>query len=370
MLKRKEKSLTVVCVLLSFIVISPSFLGISSLQTGPTLLSVEEKSSTGWITPTLGSYRETKRVDRYTRIEKWTNGTKGHYASHIYLNDSECMAMWANFTAWFPENLTTQQTSHAQTASVRPLVESNLDRYPKDNVTFINGRNSTCYTTYEHDDNYETYYPLQWDLPFALQGLTKTHTHLAKGILDGWISGNISDFITLTICYLCYEALNAMSGDLISLMLEPTEAIQSKLVDEIVKSSADYLKSPLNVVSYGFWELVDGFIKWLESVYEPVARVVWMNFVVKEWFGGDAWAWGGPVEEWGFYAISSASWYRCLGPPLWEFRLSPRRRFDIYDARSWKQSYGSEGIFYGSPHDCTIAWCTRTEFNTTRAVFR
>lgn len=350
MLKRKEKSLTVVCVLLSLIVVSPSFLGISSLQTGPRLLSVEEQSSTEWITPTIGSYRETKKVDSYKRIEKWTNGTKAHYASHVYLNDPQCMDMWANFTTWLPENLTTQQTSQSSAASVQPLTEGNLQKYKMDgDIWFINGENSTCFTTYPHDDNYETYHPLEWNLPFALQGLTKTHTHLPKGILDDWVNGNISAAIFVGLCFLGYAAINRLSDGLLGLIVEGGEGIQSKILDTMAEELSKNIDSPLLVA-------INSLIGWgreVASVWSDISpyydNVMWTENVVREQFGGDGWTWHGPWYNVGtFFRSTDLS------------NSKPMTIIDTYAAMGVQATYGTEGIF-GTQREFISQWHTKRE---------
>jgi hypothetical protein len=342
MLKRKEKSLTMLCVLLSFIVVSPSFLSIPLLQTGPTLLSVETRSSTEWVAPTLGGFRETKRVDRYVRIEKWTNGTKKHCASHIYLNVPECWEMWANYTGWLPENLTAQQTSQSQTASLQPLTEGNLPKEPKDgNIVFIYGRNSTCYTTYEHDDNYEMYYPLLWDTPFALQGLTKTHVHLAKSLLAGWISGNISEMIFLGVTLLTYEAINALSGDLIELITKGGDAIRDKILTSILDWLVVSIGCPEIAAFWGLWGWVEAFLECLK----PLEKAVWVASVVEELFGGDGWTWHGP-----YYDVAEV-----IEVGYFPFDTKPGSVWNVSYVKGVQATWGKDTIF-GTPGEYIVLW--------------
>lgn len=346
MLKRKEKSLTAVCVLLCFIVVSPSFLGISSLQTGPRVLSVEVRSSTEWVTPTLGIFNETKQVYRYTRIEKWTNGTKMHYASYVYLDDSHCMGFWANYTAWLPQNFSAQQTSQSSTASVQPLEEGNLPKKFRDgDIVFIYGSNSTCYTTYEHDDNYETYHPLQWNAPFALQGIEKTHIHLAKGILDGWVGGNVSTALFMGACLLGYEAINYLSGDLLALISDPSQTVCEKLTLDMLRKYAEATGSTLlKAIAWHLelWGLA--FLQWIWDSWGYWSQCVWIENVVREHFGGDGWVWHGP-------------WYR-IGTDYISTDVSnskPITVIDTYAAWGVQATFGKDGIF-ATPGEFISQW--------------
>jgi len=284
-------SLCGLCLCLSLLLVSPSFLVISSLPMLPTerkLLSVRAESSTGFITPDVGSYRETKKVDRYTVIETYTNGTKVHFGMHIYINDSSCTDVWANFTAWLPEN-TTSEASQSST-SFQPLTEGNLPTIRVDNLTFLqHASNSTCYTTYEHDDNYQVYYPLEWDYPYALQGTAYTHLHLAVDILNSWVNENISDAIFIGICFLSYQAINLMTDDLVDLMLHGGEAIKNKVFDEIVGYVSDDLGMPWIGVFYSMFAWAQEFIDFLSEFIQPLLRAYWVNQYVRETFGGDGW---------------------------------------------------------------------------------
>lgn len=372
MVRLKEKFLTAACLLLSFIVVSPNFFVMSQTSNVPTLLKVKEQKSVEWVSPNIGVCREPKMVEKYVRTEEWTNGTKMCYASHIYLYDPECRDMWVNFTSWTPQNATTQQTSRFSSMSSQILSEGNLQKYKKDNIWFISGGNDSVWTTYEHDDNYESYYPLQWNYPFALNGTTKTHTHIPVGILNGWIIGNYSDLVFVTVCFFANQLLNLLTDDLIDMMLNGGEAIKDKIVTECADAIVATYAAPFISIIWGISLFAKDLWDWLYLVYGDLARMKWVNGVVRETYGPaqDGWSWGYDYENFPFYTVTDCSRYYCSGWPAWEYWINPRVRLDYYEATTFKASFGREGIFSTNPQECVIAWCTKTEYKATYAIAR
>ena len=373
MVRLREEFLTAACLLLLFIVVSPNFFVISQTGSIPTLLRVEERQSVEWVSPNIGVCREPKMADKYVRIEEWTNGTKVCYASHIYLYDPECRDMWVNFTSWIPQNATTQQASRLSSESSQLLSEGNLPKELTDGNWFIYGSNSTCFTTYKHDDNYETYYPLQWNYPFALQGTTRTHTHIPAAILDSWYNGNFSDFLLLLICCAPYIIVNYLSGDLIEIIRTGGEAITDEVAGRAVKMISEAYKAPINVILYGFWVAASNLIEFIEAAYGYGSKCWWIDHVVREWFGRDGWSWGDDYCFFPVYTVVSCSRYYI--PTTWppfggEYWVNPRARFDYYEVATFEASFGSEGIFSGTPHESILAWCTKTVYKATYAIAR
>lgn len=352
MILRRRKVLSSTCILLSFIVVSPSFFGISSVKSGPVLLRVQEENSRGWVTPTLGGHRESKLADRFVRIEVWTNGTKVHYASHIWLYEPECRDMWANFTSWIPQS--TSQQANRSSSYFQPLSEGNLPTRQLDgDIWFIRGSNSTCSTSYEHDNNYEVYFPKQWDYPFDMEGLTKTHVHLTKSLVYSWWNGNLTTAQALVWSMLISFAV---SGFLDALGYE-----------ELIVLLADSIDAPFIVILYATYELADLFWQWLQML-GYVMTSVWVYNELWEHYSGDGWAWRGPIDHWGCYICSDNSqvFYSSGPPQLYWRRL--QRQIDYYDVASWQQSWGSEGVFCATPREYIISWYTRSEYKSPRTA--
>jgi hypothetical protein len=322
----KNKMLMSVGLLLSFLIVSPQFLMIpqtAQVLAQPTMVSVESHSSVRWLTGNMGSYNVTEQIENYTRIETWTNGTKACFSIHIYNNDFQYSDIGVSCTTWLPNNSTLSVTS------LQPLSVGNLPKEILDgNITFIYGSNATCYTTYEHDDNYETYYPSGWNYAFDLQGQTKTHVHLTQKLLDKWVNDEISTAAVAALCVLGFDYVeDKMGAGWID--LDWSKAV---VEDALVVLAATLWDVPGANVATVLLILAD--IIW--QIWQYVGKIWWINNVVRELYGGDGWAWRGPLEL----------GYRLL--PWDPYVYTAMTIYDWHKVYSYDQTWGTDGVF-GTP---------------------
>jgi hypothetical protein len=157
-----KKNKTIAVLLLSLMLCPPLIPLISQGPGGPEFMSSTTSVSTDKVTVA----NDTEEVTRTLSAEKWTNGTLLHFSTSIpELQETINLTTWINTTV--PEESTNLTT--ASTPSVSGSLP--LPHLIVDDLQFLGkGKNDTYYTSYEHDNNYEVYYPLQWNLPYALNG--------------------------------------------------------------------------------------------------------------------------------------------------------------------------------------------------------
>ncbi|MBS7632047.1 hypothetical protein KEJ15_00250 [Candidatus Bathyarchaeota archaeon] len=284
------------------------------------------RSSSGWLNAAMGNYSVAAMVDRYARLETWTNGTKGYFSMCARGQGLHGSDLWVNCTAWLPENKTILQTSNFSSMSVQPLSEGNLPKIYRDgNVTFIYGRNSTCFTTYEHDDNYETYYPLQWNTHYELQGQTKIHQHLTTKLLNQWMWNNITTAYVMALAVAGYHCFH----EYIAFKIDPLDLPKSIAEEIVVAAVAYFWGVPAAIAAVVIILLAEIFMQ----IIQYVQTVYWINFVVREWFGGDGWRWKEPDEF----------RYCCK---LWDaYFWKPATIYNWHRVCFFNLAWGVEGVF-------------------------
>ena len=361
------RKIAILGAVLIFIVLSPTYLGVSSLsQLQPSLLKVTMTQETKTI-EILGKNVLTLTT---TRIEEWTNGTKLRMVFYHLLNpsnssiDSKVATSLAvsekflkpreyygmnstppreviiTYTKWISNTTTkTEKTSRIESATIKPLTGV---YYPYtdwiDGLKFVlEGEYNGVFATYDHDDNYNNdgYYPLQENTPFILQGNAKRHIHLTKDLLDSWIAGNISDALAVAASFFLYESVE-------ELILMGLEGVSEKV--------AAVLSSPIVVAIMVIWDMVETIMKLLE-ILNLINQAQWVNDWVVEHFLGDGWAWRGPIARSEFIG-----WIWC---PFW---FKPITGWGWYQHREFDQTWGAEGIFNPEPHHYTIDWYYKTEW--------
>jgi len=363
------RKIAILGAVLIFIVVSPTYLGVSSLsQLQPSLLKV----TTAQEVKTIEILGKNVLTLTTTRIEEWTNGTKLRMVFYHLLNpsnssiDSKVATSLAvsekfskpreyygmnstppreviiTYTKWISNTTTrTEKTSRIESASIRPLTGV---YYPYtdwiDGLKFVlEGEYNEVFATYDHDDNYndDGYYPLQENTPFILQGDTKPyHVHLIKDLLNSWVAGNISEALAVAASFFVYESIE--------------ELIEMGLAGASEKIAA-ILGSPIVVAVLVIWDIVDTIMTLLE-ILGLISQAQWVEECVREHFLGDGWAWRGPIARSKFIG-----WIWC---PFWFKAITG---WGWYQHREFDQTWGTEEIF-GDPHHYTVDWYWKTQWKT------
>lgn len=312
-----QKSLPAIGLLLSLIIVTPNIMVASVKQIwAPRLISVEMKNSV----KTMTVFNQTLMANEFIRTEEWTNGTKVYISEHFILNDPTCLDVWVNCTTWLSTTKASQVTNYS--AKQQSFTTSGV--YPNkklvDGLLFLlKGNNGTHLVSYDHDDNYDTYYPQQWYTPFTLTGIQKSHIHLPTDYMTDWYNG-VKDRETII------GSVFAILGGTLS----------------IIGGVAAILHCP--------WVAVPSILGGIASIIGAILELLgftesrWIRDVVTEKFSGDGWTWIGVIDS--FTVI------RCWNP----FFTRPMTIWDIYECRYWQQSWGAEGIFPNSPQEYIVAW--------------
>jgi len=187
MMKRSE--MCVVGVLLCFLIASPQILAASSLKTFSS--SVVCVSTRSFATAVEALNNMTFPAREYVTVKTFGNGTREATIS-VSITISQYCRVNVTMQAMLPTN--SQETSTGTTASPEALmkryINGNLPNYhnsSSDYMKFLSGGdyNDSMYVSYDHDDNYNVYYPHAWNKNYSLpdaeypQPLAKqTHVHL------------------------------------------------------------------------------------------------------------------------------------------------------------------------------------------------
>jgi hypothetical protein len=250
--------------------------------------------------------------------------------------------MWLNCTTWI--NTTISETSKIRTEHLSDVfcgVSSVLEKRKIDNLWFVlQGSNATCYATYDHNDNYDTYHACRWDDSYVLEGKEKEHIHLPRSLITSWLYGNISGVEAI------YCEMAIRSG-----IEWGIEEILSELGISSASIAAMLGISPelpgvavfIFMLCYEIYETLETLAK----LWGYLSTIYWLLTVVREHFSGDAWAWMGNI--WSGYIIQ-------LFDPLEGAPMTVDRYWDI---RYWEQSWGAEGIYSTTPHQYIIGWWFR-----------
>jgi hypothetical protein len=316
-----------IAVLLLSLMLCPPLIPLTSLQGGPggpQLLT----SSTSISTDTVTLINDTEELERTLTVETWTNGTLLHFSTRI----PNVQDMTLNYTTWV--NIPEEGLSKSTTAST-PSVSGRLPTLLVDNLQFLGkASNGTWSTSYVHDNNYEVYYPLQWDLPYALAGLVDNHIHLWSSLLNSWIAGNLTHAFAIIA--------GLATGKLLETLLSVSE-------DEIVAEIAAWLDCPWVIALWAAYEIYD-IINQIAQILGYVSTAAWVYNTVMEHFSSDGWMWASPaVLVYSCWRLTEPYYYK---PFLW-------KRY--YEVRAYNQSWGVDGPEYlcSNKHEISLAYETQ-----------
>jgi hypothetical protein len=283
-----------------------------------------------------------------TRIETFGNGTSKAWISlnYTFERKSICISMEKLiYPKMIPETkISVAKSSYIQTSGVWPW-KTNWD-----NLLFLlSGNNGSAIVTYDHDDNYDTYYPTQWFARYTLTGLQKDHIHIAKDVMTDWYNGVIDRRTVVGIVL-------GLSGGVM--------AIITGILAAFVNPIAAFMTICAGIASIIGWILaLLGF-----------TEQNWIRDVVTENYSGDGWSW-----TWGEKITNTYMWiFRPLVSPLygggfseedqariWQYHRvgigvdntmefyqswgSQRDSPDIYSIDVWGDMYVNPGVICSDP---------------------
>jgi hypothetical protein len=317
---RKNRRLAVL--LLSFLFFPPLIPLTSQGPGGPKLMTSSTSTSTNRVT----FMNDTENVTETSTIEEWTNGTLLHFSTRI----PEVQDLTINCTTWI--NTTLSGESAASTTASQRVVSGDLPTVWIDGLEFLEcAKNDSCSTSYEHDNNYEMYFPRQWGLPYYLNGTVDRHVHLWSSLLSSWILGNLTNAAAIVA--------GLLTGKLLETLLSVSET-------DVFAAVADWLGCP-ELVAVWYCKVAYDYIDQIAKMYGYLTTAWWVYNTVVEKYSGDGWMWASPqVLVAGCWRLDQPYYYRSL---LW-------KRY--YEIRSYNQSWGTEGIeqLSSSNEQVNIVW--------------
>jgi hypothetical protein len=132
---------------------------------------------------------------RLSEVTYFSNGTIDVHFSITVENISEQVPrIQINYSKTVsPEETQTSKVSNIQSTTSGGY-EGPLQERPWDGLfSVLAPGNGTYWVKYDHDNNYRRYYPFEWNRQWEMEGLEKTHVHLAASDVNAWISGNLTD---------------------------------------------------------------------------------------------------------------------------------------------------------------------------------
>jgi hypothetical protein len=283
----KKPLLCCVGVLLCFLIASPQMLAATSMKiVSSDVISIETSCSA----TAVKAFNMTFPANEYVTVETLGNGTR---EVKISVNVTVCRYCYVDVTM-----RTTIPTSSQQTATPcftpkkyypGKLPDQNLSS-STDYLKFLSGGdyNGTDHVSYDHDDNYNVYYPRQWQLNYSLPDATypepraqQTHVHLPNWLMTDWYNGVVDTSTVVGIIFAAAGGVMSVIGGILG----------------------------LNIVAViaGISAIIGALLAW-----EGYTQQNWIRDVVTESNDGDGWTW-----IWGAKVIPSSLLAFIVEPPVW-----------------------------------------------------
>ena len=256
-----------------------------------------------------------------TRIETFGNGTSKAWISlnYTFERKSICISMEkVIYPKIIPETkVSVAKYSYIQTSGVWP------SKRRWDNLTFLlPGNNGSAVVTYEHDDNYDTYYPAQWFARYTLTGVEKDHIHIPTDVMTDWYNRVVDRRTVVGIVF-------GLSGGVM--------AILTGILAAFVNPVAAFMTICAGIASIIGWILaLLGF-----------TEQNWIRDVITEKYSGDGWTW-----IWGENVTETRMWldWPWINPyngifsneecaRIWQYH---RVGIGVCDSMEFYQSWGSQ----------------------------
>jgi hypothetical protein len=137
-----------------------------------------------------------KKVDfkQLAKVTYYSNGTTDvHFSITVENISGQIPRIQINFSKTVSTDTRTSKVSNIQ-STAQASYAGNLQEYPWDGLwSVISPGNATYWIKYNHDNNYWRYYPFEWNRQWDMDGIEKTHVHLAASDMYAWINQEISD---------------------------------------------------------------------------------------------------------------------------------------------------------------------------------
>jgi len=346
---KNQKLLSTASIVLCILLASPQIWGATTTNTTVSTVSADVVNvQTSNCVKTIKAFNMEFPAREKIRVETFRDGTrKATISVNITSKDRTCGVC---ITA---EVMLPTKTSEISEA-VTPSVPSMSGVYPYKNCSastdwllfLLKGQNGTHLVSYNHDDNYDTYYPQWWYHRYSLPDANypeprakQVHVHLAKDYIDNWINQVIDDATMHGIILSLAAGGTELSFALIALYLglQTFGAALVLIIPMLLGGLADILAAYLQL--------------------QGLQKAKWIRDVVTEKFSGDGWTW-----MWGFNIIHVSKPY-IMHPPIGDiytyeqlYRLLQYRRMHVL-YRKTLEYYKSWGADRDNPIKYTAeAW--------------
>ncbi|MDI6826843.1 MAG: hypothetical protein QMD36_06740 [Candidatus Aenigmarchaeota archaeon] len=296
MVKKKTK-LYAISILLCILVSTPKILAAATIHELQTMV-IEKRCM-----KTIRVFNMTTlTAEEYIRVEPLANGSRKVTISLNFTSlnftgkqggiRGMCITMTTMVPATTESKASTQSSDYPVGAnSVYP------GKYWWDDLLFLpKGNNGTHFVTYDHDDNYDTYYPQQWYLSFSLLGAVWEHIHIPTDVMNDWINGVRDRETVLGIIFGLVGGFLAFFGGLLAACLGNLAAVLLTMIG-------------------GISAIIGAFLQLLGFTESK-----WIRDVVTEQYSGDGWTWVGNYRREGF-------WAAIIDPYIWDIKT----RSDIHE---------------------------------------
>lgn len=288
---------------------------------------------TNTLTKTVTIEGKTLQVNGMAIVADYHNGTKQVQLSIDIQGQlsKNVQRIRVNLTKTVSDTFTSNNAK-TQTQITSEPYEGPLKKQLIDGVLFVLAPgNYSIYVKYNHPDNYETYYPMEWNRHYDIQGVQMIDTHLSKIEVTDWINQQISD-----------EQLwnNIITGT----------AVMAGLFGAFAAFFENPILGIMAIIS-----AIASLFSWLLQVLGITNKSQWIIDTVQA-EQGDGWSW-----EWGFRTTSISGWI--LDPPIIDIRseedlylIMQHHRIEVllWETKEFYQLWGNELQNNASPATYTV----------------
>jgi hypothetical protein len=290
---------------------------------------------TNTLTKTVTIEGKTLQVGGTATVTDYHNGTKQVQLSIDIEGplSKNVQRMRVNLTKTVDDTPTSDDdNTKTETQTMSEPYEGPLRKQLIDGVLFVLAPgNYSIYVKYNHPDNYETYYPMEWNRHYDIQGVQMIHTHLSKIEVTDWINQQISD-----------EQLwnNIITGT----------AVMAGLFGAFAAFFENPILGIMAIIS-----AIASLFSWLLQVLGITNKSKWIIDTVQA-EQGDGWSW-----EWGFRTKSIVGWI--LEPPIFDihseedlYLIMRYHRIEVllWETKEFYQLWGKEFQNNASPAKYTV----------------
>jgi hypothetical protein len=290
---------------------------------------------TNTLTKTVTIEGKTLQVGGTATVTDYHNGTKQVQLSIDIEGplSKNVQRMRVNLTKTVDDTPTSDDdNAKTETQTMSEPYEGPLRKQLIDGVLFVLAPgNYSIYVKYNHPDNYETYYPMEWNRHYDIQGVQMIHTHLSKIEVTDWINQQISD-----------EQLwnNIITGT----------AVMAGLFGAFAAFFENPILGIMAIIS-----AIASLFSWLLQVLGITNKSKWIIDTVQA-EQGDGWSW-----EWGFRTKSIVGWI--LEPPIFDihseedlYLIMRYHRIEVllWETKEFYQLWGKEFQNNASPAKYTV----------------